>query len=310
MKYLKGDKPNIIKRSHKYKAYPNLYDLKTDKVNTEFENLRTILDTIKKLGNASTTQIWLYLDRHTQEDNNKVREYAQSKYESGDFTDRDRDKDIRKKIKATITKRTIQTAVKRLWEKYGLIEKNGKQYSLSSNALYDMRYFPKDFAMPAIYSLVPFPVKTVEQSLEEFIDRFGAYIIFTFIETMHPITDTTVNLLNNERLLNSWLVHAIPIKEMFGLFSSLYRVENSNSMTIKKLTQVIEKKYPEIYKELKDAKSAAVKTTRPISPDTGEPMSSLDLGKALKQIRPGKSPAGAFGWNRAIEWMLPKDWPL
>jgi hypothetical protein len=314
VKYLKKNRYKKINRAYKHKTYPNLYDLKSHKINTEFKNLRIILDTIKKLGHASTTQIWHYLDLQTQESNDKVKEHAQGKYESGGFSsNHKRDEYIRKNIKRTITPRTIQSAVRRLWKEYGLIEKEGKQYSLAPKALYDIRYFPDDFAMPAVHSLIPFSVKNVEQSLEEFIVRFGAYIVFTFIEAMRPIKDNDVNLLNNERLLNLWFQDAIPIKELFDLFSSLYHKKDDEmkDTTIRKLTQVFEKRYPEIYRELSSKKLATIQVTRPISTDTSKPMSSLDLGEALKKRKRGEQlqiPAGAFGWNRALAWLPPRDW--
>lgn len=114
---MKKNRFGKINGDYKHKTYPNLYDLKDRKINDEFENLRKILEAIKKLGQASTTQIWHHLDLQTRENNDKLKEYAQGKFESGGFSsDHKRDEYIRENIKITIVPRTIQNAVKSLWK--------------------------------------------------------------------------------------------------------------------------------------------------------------------------------------------------
>ena len=98
----------------------------------------------------------------------------------------DKEKYFIKNKRDHITLRTVQRAVKTL-SGLGIVFKKGKQYSFSPDASKEMRYFSEDFATPAISSITSFPLKTIEQSLEDLIIRYGAFIIFVFIEATRPI---------------------------------------------------------------------------------------------------------------------------
>jgi hypothetical protein len=141
-------------------------------------------------------------------------------------------------------------------------EKNGRYYLSPKASLDIIRYFPQGFGDLALNCICHFPIKSVEQSLNEFITRFGLFVAFAFIEAAHPIKDKNMNAADKDKLLQSWLDDAIPIRSMFDLFITLYIGKNNstnelNKETIEKLTKILENNYSDVYQKLLKARSYA-----------------------------------------------------
>jgi hypothetical protein len=143
----------------------------------------------------------------------------------------DKKKYFRRYRRKRVTQRTVQRAARAL-KQLNIIYKKGRYFSLSPNAFTEVRYFSDDFAAPALSSITYFPLKTIEQSLEELVVRYGSLIIFVFIEAARPINYTSPSGdIDKKKLFDSWLQNALPIREMFDYFFSLYRGRNNNSDT-------------------------------------------------------------------------------
>ena len=161
---------------------PHIYNLKQHKISEEDRNLRYVLGTIRELGKATTIEIWRQVNKETKAYNQTLKDEAQQMYGSHDdmLYPYQIERYIKERKRSHLSLRTVQRTKKTLLE-YSLIHKNGKCYSLSPKTSMEVRHFPHDFADYAAQTVFLLRVWTVEQSLEEMITRFGAYIFFTFI---------------------------------------------------------------------------------------------------------------------------------
>jgi hypothetical protein len=242
--------------------------------------LKAIQDAVKILHNPLPNEIKDFLD-------GQARKEVQEIYENGKVTSLDIEREIEKRI---IDIRTIHRKLAILSEN-GFLEHKGGRYSISPKALSDIRYFPQGFGDSALYCMGHFPIKSVEQSVVEFVNRFGAFILFTFIEAARSVKDRSMNVADKDDLKSSWLQYAIPISSMFDLFLSLYGHEIKSTKelhqkTIEKLTGILENKFPEIYKEMIDARSRTI-----------EEVSARKIGSNTYSIR-----------SHAYTFVVPKDW--
>jgi hypothetical protein len=131
----------------------------------------------------------------------------------------------------------------------------------------EVRYFPQGFGQSALLHIGHFSIKSVDESLSDFVTRFGAFIAFTFLEAARPLqNNSAMNIENRNRFLEKWLQGAIPIGEMFNLFLTLYGDDENvkrelNDKTIGKLTESFKKIYPAIYAQLLNARSFTMRKT-------------------------------------------------
>jgi hypothetical protein len=306
---------NTTYRDKRRGMTPHIYNLKQHKVNEEYRNLGYILGAIKKLGNATTGEILMQVNKETKDYNQTLKEEAQRLQGSRDdmLTSRQINNYINKNKRNAVGLRTVQRAVGTLFH-YGLVYKHAsRHYSLSFRSLKELRYFPHDFADAAASAVFLLGVKTVEQSVEEMITRFGAYIFFTFIEAVRPpmTADASNNkgILNKEKLLDSWLENAIPIRKMYDWFVKIYTVRNPNSSwerngkIAEKLTYLFENKYPEIYKIFKETKLDILGELEPTTEQ------SLERLKKASLLEPGKSMKWPYtSNNQVVADLVPPDW--
>jgi hypothetical protein len=242
--------------------------------------LKAICNAVIIMNNPLPNEIKDFLD-------GQARKEVQKNYESGEITSQDIGREIEE---LSIDIRTIHRKLAILSEN-GLLEHKGGRYSISPKALSDIRYFPQGFGDSALYYIGHFPIKSVDQSLVEFINRFGAFILFTFIEAARPVEDRSMNIADKDNLKSLWLQYAIPISSMFDLFLSLYGHEikatkELHQKTIEKLTSILENKFPEIYRKMIEARSRTI-----------EKVSARKIGSNPYSIR-----------SDAYSFVVPKNW--
>jgi hypothetical protein len=104
---------------------------------------------------------------------------------------------------------------------------------------------------------------TTEQYITELIQRFGALVVYSFIEGARPFEDNSLNVYERDNLVESWIQNAIPIQDMFTYFHSIFSKRNISEYdpetecineldneTIGMLVQALKKKYPKIYESM------------------------------------------------------------
>ena len=64
--------------------------------------------------------------------------------------------------------------------------------------------------------------KFLDQSLDDFVIRFGAFLVYTFIEAARPIGKSSISIVDKQRIFASWLEEVVPLNDMSALFSSMY----------------------------------------------------------------------------------------
>ena len=299
---------------------PNAHDLGQDKINEEYRNRKYVIVSIRKLGKATTTEIFIQMKKDVKDHNEKLKKDIESSYGSYDdmLSPKQKENRFNKNKRKDIGLRTIQRAVKGLNQLH-IIHKSGKRYSLGSNALNEMRYFSEEFATPGVSSITWFPLKTLEQSLEELILRYGAFIIFVFIEGARPIISNHPNdNIDKKKLFDSWLQNALPVREMFDLFFELYRAKENNSdtelaeKTIQKLTRIFERKHPAIFKQLSDAKLTSIGFFSSIEERKISELEQIKAIKSSTRLRKPGEPRREYAGSSYIKIRFvhpkPKDW--
>lgn len=151
-------------------------------------------------------------------------------------------------------------------EKLLINDKGIYQLSLSSKAKFGLSmYLPEIYGESMIMSIGHFPLESIEQSINEFIDRVGSIILFTFIEGAN-LMNKSQNTKFNEEYFNLWLKKAIPIESMWKLFVTIYgekenkrktksinNLNDLNKVNLKKLNKlkgIFRKQHSKIYKDL------------------------------------------------------------
>jgi len=208
--------------------------------------LHSVLNAIKELGNPMPNEIEKFLDK-------KATEEVQKQYELGKITKRE----IPCKVKEeTIDIRTIHRKLDILVQKGWVVHKESR-YSVSEKALSDIRIYADIFgsglhniACDSIFS------GCLEREIKEFVECFGAQIVYTFLEAAFPVDDDSMTSTEKHEFTLTWVKNAIPIEQMFYRFIAhfLYLPKHDDvlmdSKTVRNLTHVFKKIYPEIHRKL------------------------------------------------------------
>ena len=224
--------------------------LKRFKQSQEKKNRKNVLDTLNILKEATPSKIFEFIDLKSEEE---AKDYFKENNIS--FTS---EKFEKKKKEFSMVIRTVKSILEKLTNEHLVIHKKGGIYSLNES-LNNFLFFPNDFGKSMVYSIGSFFPSTIEKSLEEFVNRYGLFMIFAFLQLLYynnSKEDRNENILKGEKeeTNNYWLEDAIPLKFMFNLFTKLYfnNKENTkiiNLKIIKGLNKLIENKYPLYYKE-------------------------------------------------------------
>ena len=180
-----------------------------------------------------------------------------------------------------------------------------------------------------VYSIGNFFPTTIEKSLEEFVNRYGLFMIFAFLQLLN-LKNSNEN--ENESLshytadhnTDNWLKDAIPLKLMYDLFRTLYFNDKQHTKTINLkilngLNKIIEIKYPLFYKEFNDKLKENIELTQLIDHNTKEYNKAIDeLGEfldiaeresiVLNEDKNSEYELPTIFGDRAYARVLPKDW--
>ena len=177
----------------------------------------------------------------------------------------DKRKYIEKESIVPINIRTIQRGVKHL-TKEGLLEYKSGKYYLSKKANTEARYFPELLGETLLHSICSFELKSQQENIQELVRRFGAMLIFIFIEALLLTKDTSSDI--DIRPQINWIKDTVPISKMFEYFlnmivtakTSNYRFESmelkSNEKTVEKTMQNFKNLYPELHALLDRSKQS------------------------------------------------------
>jgi hypothetical protein len=168
----------------------------------------------------------------------------------------------------SMTEQALFNNLKKLVEKRILENRNGI-YHFSDKTQSDIRYFAPIFGRYALSALHQFPAKPVDKALSEFIERYGAFIIFAFIEASRPVKDKDMSPREKDGLALSWMRYAIPLQEMFDAFQIVFRSRprkygkldqpyfDLDEESIEALTETFRKsrKYGRIYHQLLEVRA-------------------------------------------------------
>lgn len=155
------------------------------------------------------------------------------------------------------------------------VVKNKTHYKINDNAHNEIRYRKpelfRDDILRAAFQNFPsrFKVDTKKSSvsqvdpskiMNEYIKRFGALIIFAFIEAARPFEDNSMSIRERGYLVTDWISNAIPLQEMFHYFRAEFaptkahrRNKSSNeieSSQINYIFEIFKKTNPDICKNL------------------------------------------------------------
>lgn len=213
-------------------------------------------------------EIILYLDELTELENKKIVSKAREKYENGQWTEEEKLNYIEKNRHKTISAKTIQRCI----SNDPRIQRNGRRYTISQKSRFESRYLgPESFGRQMIHEIIGrlHPPARLEKRIKYFALRFGAYVLFNFIEAVRPFHDYSLSVREREDLVPYWAREAIPIDYMFNLFQGSFdnrtRLERrshdrnrpSSEMRddrIQELLTAMKKAFPEIYGDLRNAR--------------------------------------------------------
>jgi hypothetical protein len=111
------------------------------------------------------------------------------------------------------------------------------------------------YGSQALYYLTQFKIGSTENNIQEFINRFGALMIYAFIIAASPFKEKTSN---KDRIIFDWINHAIPVNQMFQYFFATFTSDSAkdyelDQTMITELYIALKKAYPDIYKSLEKA---------------------------------------------------------
>jgi len=188
-------------------------------------------------------------------------------------------REILKKRKTPLSMRTIERCIKGDHR----IIKNKRRYSIDGWARLEARYLnPKRFGLQIWHDVVLSKAESYSYdaaTMKQMVLTFGAIILFAFIEASRQFHNEP-NTVNNKKnykdrndLVMHWAMNSIPLDFMFRTFASVFNykitpgsplpnIEKANGLArdemddlqITECLSMLEKNYPEIYKDLVNAK--------------------------------------------------------
>jgi hypothetical protein len=106
--------------------------------------------------------------------------------------------------------------------KEGILQRDGEHnsYLISDKAAEELRHFGGIFGTEALHELLTLLIKTTtaDKSIAELVNRFGALVLYAFIEATRPFEDKTMSAEAKDKTALSWVRNAIPVEEMFNQF--------------------------------------------------------------------------------------------
>jgi hypothetical protein len=186
------------------------------------EHCRQVYEAILFLGEKATTKkIEEFIRSQIKEQNKQIEEYIRRKYEL-ERSKRYFDETLKKSLKHAIKIRQIQRCIKKDMR----IIKKGRYYEIDQKARFETRYQdPMKFGSIIFDDVVvkkPFQLNEIYMS--ELIKKFGAIIIFIFIEASRPLEDKFMTIRDRNDLVEYWAKRAIPLDQMFSTFWTVFNL--------------------------------------------------------------------------------------
>jgi hypothetical protein len=299
--------------------------LKRYKQSQEKKNKEKVIYALKKLREATPSKILEFIDKQSEK-------YAKDYFKENNisFTSEEFQK---KKKEFSMVIRTAKSILGELTNENLVIHKKGGIYCLNES-INNFSLFPNPYGRSMIYSIGNFFPTTIEKSLEEFVNRYGLFMIFAFLQLLrfkysNENENENENIesisKNNDLKMENWLKDAIPLKLMYDIFKKLYfSDEKINSKTfnlelLNGLNKIIEKKYPLLYNKFNDKLKENIEITQMIENNRKEYNKAIDemdefLDKTEREDRTLKNRKSSkyelpliFG-DRTYSRVLPKDW--
>lgn len=217
------------------------------------------------------SDIIAYLEMTNEMINKNIIAKAEGKYQNGQFTEKERDDYIKRKMVHTISAKTIQRCI----SNDPRIVSNGRKYRIPQKARFESRYLePEYFGRQMIHEVIGklrYP-EPLEKGIKHFVLRFGAYVLFNFIEAVKPFHDHSLSVGDREDLVPYWAREAIPLDYMFELFLASFDnrtrherrshdwktpISEMSVNRIKEISLAMQKIFPEIYGDLQNARRKA-----------------------------------------------------
>jgi len=230
--------------------------LKRYKQSQEKKNREKVLYAIKELKEATPSKILEFIDKEAEKE-------AKSYFENNNTPCTSEQQLQKKKKEFSMVIRTVKSILEKLSNEKLVIHKKGGIYYLNES-INNFSLFPNPYGTSMIYSIGDFFPTTIDKSLEEFVNRYGLFIIFAFLQLLHfKYSNDNGNKgsvsKNNGPNIENWLKDAIPLKLMYDLFKKLYFADDEKQNTkiinleiLNGLNKIIEKKYPLFYNEFND----------------------------------------------------------
>jgi hypothetical protein len=198
---------------------------------------------------ATTDDIERWIDNFNKLKNEMVEIEATWKYENSPllWTKKDKDDWVKQKWNHTLSKRTIQRCI----ESDPRIIKNRRYYSVDEQSRYETRYLdPKGFGLDVYHDVIgnkPFAYN--DKSMLDMITRFGAIIMFNFIEASRPFEDKKMTARDRDDLVEYWAQNSVPLSSMFDAFRAIFN-SRPNEPYIKPVNEMEQPKIEECLKML------------------------------------------------------------
>jgi hypothetical protein len=303
--------------------------LKRYKQSQEKRNREKVLYALKELGEATPSKILEFIDKQSEIDAKMYFEINNIPYTL---------KQLQKKKKEfSMVIRTVKSILGKLTNENLVIHKKGGIYCLNES-INNFSLFPNPYGTSMIYSIGNFFPTTVEKSLEEYVNRYGLFMVFAFLQllnlkNLNEIKNENENEksisynydANDQKNIDNWLRDAIPLKLMYDLFRKLYFNDNDKENTktvnliLNGLNKIIEEKYPLFYNEFNDKLKKNIELTKISKDNTKEYTKAINKMDEffdnaerediiLKENKSSKYELPPIIDNRVYARMLPKDW--
>ena len=215
---------------------------------------------------VSNKEIEQYLIQKTNDDNQKIREKADTLFQEGRLTKKKSSGRTGKSYehylssnwKEPIDLRSIQRWTKALTEEGLLTNKHfGKdvKFTLTDVALTDIRYFAGHFGYIMFQELIRLNsnrrfYKTISENIKELVTLYGSYVLFCLIEASKPIDKDFVNrhrssplsAKERDKVATLWIEGAINPFWIFQHFLDIFR-NHPGDQVLKELTHLKYKEY-------------------------------------------------------------------
>ena len=151
--------------------------IKRYKQSQEKKNREKVLFAIRELKEATPSKILEFIDKEAENE-------AKSYFENNNIPCPSEQQLQKKQKEFSMVIRTVKSILGKLTNENLVTHKKGGIYSLNES-VNNFSLFPNPYGSSMIYSIGQFFPTTVEKSLEEFVNRYGLFMIFAFLQLLY-----------------------------------------------------------------------------------------------------------------------------